>query len=308
MEQQQRIPITEIDRPRISLRPVRRDSPEYAEMVESVAKDGILQPILVRPRDGRYEIVEGWHRFEAAKEAGLVSIPCLIRDMTDEEVLVVQLKCNTIRPKTHTFEYARRLKILMASGLTLPELCRKIDKTPQWVRNQLQLNRLIEPARAPFERGEIKMTAALALANLPEDLQEKFVDDAVAMPTTEFVERAKEADRDFKAYLLRLKDEDRVLGAIEPKPRAINVLKREAVRPKRAKEILKLVDAKTPLDGWVACLQWVLRLDPVAVEHRKAGRQEKESDEDVRARRDEWRKLNRQLIEKFVKPKSETRD
>lgn len=308
MEQQQRISLTEIDRPRISLRPVRRDSPEYAEMVESVAKDGILQPILVRPRNGRYEIVEGWHRFEAAKEAGLVSIPCLIREMTDEEVLVVQLKCNTIRPKTHTFEYARRLKMLMASGLTLPELCRKIDKTPQWVRDQLQLNRLIEPARPAFERGEIKMTAALALANLPDDLQEKFIDDAVAMPATEFVERAKEADRDFKAYLLRLKDEDRVLGAIEPQPRAINVLKREAVRPKRAKEILKLVDAKTPLDGWVACLQWVLRLDPVAVEHRKAGRQEKESDEDVRARRDEWRKLNRQLIEKFVKPKSETGD
>lgn len=306
--EQRQIPLSEIDRPRISLRPVRRNSPEYAEMVESIAKDGVLQPILVRPRDGRYEIVEGWHRFEAAKEAGLDLIPCLVRDMSDEQVLVFQLKCNSIRPKTHTFEYARRLKLLMDRGLTLPELCVMIDKTPKWVRDQLQLNRLCEEARQPFENGEIKMASALALANLPLDLQHKFVDDAVAMNAKEFVERAKEADRDFKAYLLRLQREDKLAGVGILKPRAINVLKREAITPRKAKEVLKATKAKTPLDGWVACLQWVLRLDPVSVQNRVAGIKENEPDEDVRARRDEWRKLNRKLIDKFIKSKIESGD
>lgn len=277
-------------------------------MVESIAKDGILQPLLVRPKGDRFEIVEGWHRYEAAKEAGLESVPCLVRDLTDEEVLVLQLKCNSIRPKTHTFEYARRLKMLMETGLTLPELCVKIDKTPKWVRDQLQLNRLCEDARPAFERGEIKMTAALALANLPGDLQERFVDDAVAMKAGEFVERAKAADRDFKAYLLRLRAEDRENGAATPTPRAINVLKREALKPKNAKQVLRATKAKTPLDGWVACLQWVFKLDPISVENRKAGRKEKERDEEVRAKQQEWRKLNRELIKKFVTNQSETGD
>lgn len=306
--EQRHLPLTDIDRPRISLRPVRRNSPEYAEMVESIAKDGVLQPILVRPKDERYEIVEGWHRYEAAKEAGLVSIPCLIREMSDEEVLIFQLKCNAIRPKTHSFEYARRLKMLMESGLTLPELCARIDKTPKWVRDQLQLNRICEEARPAFERGEIPVTSALALANLPGDLQEKFVDDAIAMTAKEFVSRAKAAKRDFQAYLMRLRQEDWDNGASTPKPRAINVLKREALKPKAWKDVCQAAKCKTPRDGWVACMSWVLMLDPVTVENRKAGRQEKQKDEDVRATRDEWRKLNRDLIRKFVlnNQKSET--
>lgn len=308
MKQQQTILLSEIDKPRISLRPVRRASPEYAEMVSSITKDGILQPILVRPKDGRFEIVEGWHRYEAAKEAGLESIPCLVRDLTDEEILVLQIKCNSIRPVTRTFEFARRLKILMEKGFTLPELCAKIDKTPKWVRDQLQLNRLCEEARPPFERGEIKMTAALALANLPTELQSKFVDDSVSMKTSKFVERAKTANRDYKAYLLRLSTKDYEKGAISPKPRAINVMKREALKPQNAIKVLKAAKAETPLDGWVACLQWVFKLDPISVENRKAGRKEKEKDAEVRANQEEWRKLNRDLIKKFVHNKLETGD
>jgi len=307
--EQRFLPLSEIDRPRISLRPVRRRSPEYTELVESIAKDGLLQPILVRPKDGRYEIVEGWHRFEAAKEAGLVAIPCLIREMTDDEVLIFQLKCNAIRPKTHTFEYARRLKMLMESGRSLLELCVLIDKTPQWVKDQLQLNRLCESAIPAFERGEISMKAALALANLPADLQEKFVDDAIGMGASEFIERAKLANRDYKAYLMRLQQEDRKFGVdTNPKPRAINVLKREALKPTKWKGVCEALGAKTPRDGWVACLQWLLRLDPITLEAKRAGRQEKEKDSEVRATRDEWMKLNRDLIKKFVFDHSKTGD
>ena len=224
------------------------------------------------------------------------------------EVLVFQLKCNAIRPKTRTFEYARRLKMLMEAGLTLPQLCAMIDKTPKWVEDQLQLNRLCDAAKPAFERGEIAMTAALALANLPGDLQDKFVDDAIAMKAGEFVERAKAAKRDFAAYLLQLRQEDREQGVGVVKPRAINVLKREAIKPKYAKDVLKAVKAKTPRDGWVACLQWVLRLDPISVENRKAGISEKQKDEEVRATRDEWRRLNRELIKKFVYDNPRTGD
>lgn len=300
MSNQQTIPMRQIDKPRVSLRPVRRNSPEYVELVESIAKDGILQPILVRPVKDRYEIVEGFHRFEAGKEAGLVEMPCMVKKMTNLEVLVAQIKCNAIRPPTRSFEYARRLKLLMEHGISMPQLAALIDKTPKWIQDQLQLNRLCEEARPAFKRGEMSMSSALALANLPTDLQSKFVDDATAMKTREFVDRAKGALRDYKAYLLRQQSKDLEIGATVPTPRAINVIKREALKPKYYKEVLKASEAETPLDGWVACLQWVLKIDPVSVKNRKTARQEKDSE--VRANRDEWRKLNRDLITKFVTP------
>jgi ParB/RepB/Spo0J family partition protein len=308
---QKEVPIQHIMRPKTSLRPVRRDSPEYIELLESVRKDGILQPILVRPCDSNtghnYEIVEGWHRYEAARENGLETMPIIIRELTDDEVLVIQLKCNAIRPKTHTFEYARRLKLLMARGHTIVELSSLIDKSQNWIRDQLQLNRLCEEARTPVERGEIKMQSALALANLPEDLQPKFVDDAVALEQPQFVERAQHALRDFKAYLQRVHEEDKADGVVQPHLRAVNVLKREAAKPKSADAALKAAGAKTALDGWRVCLAWVFSIDPISVKNRRAGKKEQDYEDRV-ATRQQYRELNRALIEQFVKPHLESGD
>ena len=310
---QKEVPIQHIMRPKTSLRPVRRDSPEYVELTESVRKDGILQPILVRPCgfDGyhgyHYEIVEGWHRYEAAKENGLETMPVIIRELTDDEVLVIQLKCNAIRPKTQTFEYARRLKLLMSRGNTIVQLSSLIDKSQSWIRDQLQLNRLCEEARTPVEQGEIKMQAALALANLPEDLQPKFVDDAVALEQPQFVERAQHALRDFKAYLQRVHEEDKADGVVQPHLRAVNVLKREAAKPTNATDVLKAAGAKTALDGWRVALAWVFSIDPVSVKNRRAGKKEHDYEDRV-ATRQQYRELNRALIEQFVKPHLESGD
>jgi ParB/RepB/Spo0J family partition protein len=305
-----KIPLARIMRPKISLRPLRRETPEYMEMCESVRKDGVLQPILVRPCDPStgydYEIVEGWHRFEASLEAGLLDIPALIREMSDDDVLIFQLKCNAIRPATRSFEYARRLKILMQRGYTMVQLSQLIDKTPKWISDQLQLNRVCEAARAPIERGEIKMMAALALANLPEDLQEKFVNDAIAMPTAAFKERADAANRDFKAFLIDQQTKDNEQIMYKPRLQPLNVLKRESLKPKYAKDVLKAVGAKTPRDGWLAALQWMFQLDPVSIEERladfKGQRHEK------LATNAEFRKLTRDMIKNFVNPQSSTGD
>ena len=295
--------IDDILEPRISLRPVRRNSPEYAELVESIAQDGVLQPILVRPHDGKHEIVEGWQRYSACKEAGVHTIPCHIKEMSDDEVLVYQIKCNAIRPKTQTFEYARRLLLLIEKGASLPELCVLVGKNPQWIRDQLQLNRVCEEARPAFEQGDIPMTSAVALANLPSDMQPDYIEDAITLPCNKFVDKAKEAKRDLEAKLLDTEAEDYIIGATTPRPRAINSLKRELLEPRKMYSVLKASKANTPREGWLACLRWVLMIDTLSIENRKAGRRkESQKDEEVRATQVEWRKLNRSLIDKYVKP------
>jgi ParB/RepB/Spo0J family partition protein len=279
---------------------------EYVELVSSIREHGVLQPILVRPgkEPGEYEVVDGFHRYSASKEAGLAEIPCLIRDFTDDEVLVYQIMCNSIRPETRSFEYARRLKILMESGLTLPQLSRKIKKSTKWIENNLHLNRLCEEAHKPVERGEIAMPAALALANLPSALQTKFLADAIAMPTREFCERAKAALRDFKAYLLRVQKEDREDGLARPRLRPVSAIKCESVNFKEAKQVLKVAEAKTPLQGWKLCLAWLFRLDPLSIERRKAKYKEPPS----YLTTEEHRLMDRKMIRKLVTPQSRTGD
>lgn len=308
MSEQRRIKLSEIDRPARSLRPVRRDSLEYIELVNSVQKDGVLQPILVRPKGERYEIVEGWHRYEASIEAGHDDIPVIVKDLTDREVMILQLKCNAIRPQTRTFEYARRLKLLMEEGLTLTELSGIIDKSPKWIQDQIQLHRLKKEHWTHVEDGTIKASAALALANLPHELQDKFVEEAIVLPAGDFVERASAARRDYQEFLLREKQENRKMGAVPPTLRQMNVIKTEALKGDVAKDVLTACGAKTALEGWFAALSWVLKIDPVSVARRKAGREETERERKLkRKNQDEYRELNRELIKKFVASKSKRR-
>jgi ParB family chromosome partitioning protein len=299
MEELQRIPLNKIRTPRIALRPIRRNSVEYIELVQSVKKDGVLQPILVRPTDDTYEIVEiveGWHRFEASVETGKSDIPCFVRSMTDRDVLIYQLKLQAIRPVVQTFEYARRLKLLMEDGLTLDGLSAQIDKSQKWIRDQIQLNRLCEEARKPVEDGKISMSSALALANLPSEIQTQFVKEAVTLKASDFIPRAKRARRDFDAFLQQEKVEKEKLGT--PRLRSLNVLKREAVKPTHAHDVLKATGAKTALEGWEACMAWVFKLDPISVSNKG----KKEDKRERLATDEEYRSLNRKMIQKYVNP------
>src|SRR5215213_43215 len=86
-----------------NLRPSRDSS---NELVHSIREKGIIEPIIVRPADQGYEVVEGLRRFDAAKKAGLLTIPAIIKDLSDQDVvslfLLENLKKNTISPKELT--------------------------------------------------------------------------------------------------------------------------------------------------------------------------------------------------------------
>ena len=74
-----------------------RDDPEMAETLQSVSERGVLQPILARPRQqGGYEIISGHRRLRACELAGLKEIPAIIRDMDDEEAIIVMV--DSVRP------------------------------------------------------------------------------------------------------------------------------------------------------------------------------------------------------------------
>jgi len=292
------ISLDQLNSPKVALRTVRKKSVEFQELVESIRVDGVLQSLLVRPLDGEYEVVEGEHRREASIIAGLDTVPCIVREMTDDEAILVQLKANAVRPKeTQVFEYARRLRKLLDDGMTMGELSNQIDKNNDWIRRMLRLNNLITEAINPVNTGDIPLRAAEALARLPQELQGQFLTDAKTMKVTAFVNRVREALKDYEAFLTHQSEEEKAKGLI-PRLRSLHDIRKELDSDfHQARKVIEVTGAKTVEDGYRAALAWMLKLDPVSIYNRlnKVSEGERE-----RLNKYDKRKLMRKIVDTLV--------
>ena len=135
------------------------DETALRDLTESVSLHGILQPVMVRPRGkGRYELVAGERRFRAAREAGLTQIPAVIREMSDEDSLIVALIENIQREDLNAMEAARGYRQLLDQfGITQAELARQIGKSPSTVAYSLSLLRLPIEMQEGIAEGLISM-------------------------------------------------------------------------------------------------------------------------------------------------------
>ncbi len=141
------------------------DESALDELAESIRANGILQPILVRPRAASgYEIVAGERRYRAALRVGLRQVPVIVRDLTDEETLALALIENLIREDIGPLETARAFRRLMDDfGWTQEEMGRRVGKSRPAIANSLRLLELPEPILQSLERGELSEGHARAL-------------------------------------------------------------------------------------------------------------------------------------------------
>lgn len=155
----------------------RRTFPDTDDLVESVRRLGVLQPVLVRPTGDHYELVFGERRFRAATDAGLPEIPAMVREMDDEQVLEAQLVENMQREDVHPLEEAEALERLMQRyGHTADDLAAKLGRSKTYVYQRLKLLDLCEEGRNAFLAGLISPTIALLLARVPvQDLQREAI-------------------------------------------------------------------------------------------------------------------------------------
>ena len=125
---------------------VRVEFPEeyLNELAETIRKYGILEPLIVRPKgNGHYEIIIGNCRFKAAIKAELKQVPCIIKEMTDEEAYTLQMIENVQRRDLTDYEKARMLNYLKEKfGYTHEQLAKKIGKDRTWVTHHLAILRL----------------------------------------------------------------------------------------------------------------------------------------------------------------------
>ena len=135
---------------------------DLTELVASVREKGVLEPILVRPRGSRFEIIAGERRFQAASEAGLAEIPCVVRDSTDAEVVEIALVENLQRKDLSPFEEADGLKTLAERfGYTHETLAERIGKSRSAITESLSLTAMPESVRKLCRLADIQSKSLL---------------------------------------------------------------------------------------------------------------------------------------------------
>ncbi|MGA9751916.1 MAG: ParB/RepB/Spo0J family partition protein [Acidobacteriota bacterium] len=134
------------------------------ELARSIEANGLLQPILVRPAGGEYEIIAGERRWRAAQKAGLQRVPVLVKEAVDEEMVELALVENLQRADLNPVEEARAYKLLIEElGLKQEEVARKVGKERATVANALRLLNLGETALRALEEGVISVGHAKAV-------------------------------------------------------------------------------------------------------------------------------------------------
>ena len=140
-------------------------------LAESIRAQGVLQPLVVRPGDdGGYELIAGERRWRAAREAGLASVPALVRAADDRETLLLALVENVAREDLAPLEEARAYAVLVDEfGLSLGEVAARVGHSKPAVSNRLRLLELPHDVMGMLERGLISEGHARAVLSVPDD-------------------------------------------------------------------------------------------------------------------------------------------
>ncbi len=183
--------------------PRRRFEPEAtAGLASSLRHQGVLQPVVVRPRAaGGYELVAGERRWRAAREAGLETLPALVRETDDRDTLLLSLVENVAREDLSAVEEARAYALLVDEfELSLGELAERVGRSKAGVSNRLRLLELPEEVLWMLARGELTEGHARAVLAVPDDearlrLARRAARDGLTVRATERAARENGARR-----------------------------------------------------------------------------------------------------------------
>ena len=143
------------------------DEEAIRDLSHSIETHGVLQPILVRPSVNGYEIVAGERRWRAARLAGLRDVPCLVRDFSDEENMLIALIENIQREDLNPVEEAKGMRRMAESyGLTQEEIAKSLGKSRPYVANALRLLKLPSDVITLLEEGALSGGHGRAIAGI----------------------------------------------------------------------------------------------------------------------------------------------
>ena len=182
LEKIQLIPLEELKPFRNHPFKVQNDA-EMDRVVESVRKVGVISPGLARPlEEGGYELISGHRRLAACRQAGLETMPVLVREMTDDEAVIAMVDANLQRehvlPSEKAFAYKMKMEALSHQGQASGQVGQKWSReevseneSGRQVQRYIRLTNLIPDVLAMVDEGKIAFNPAVELSYLPEERQ-----------------------------------------------------------------------------------------------------------------------------------------
>lgn len=159
-----------LDQPRQSF-----DDDSISELAQSIKQEGVISPLIVIKMDDRYSIVAGERRFRASKIAGLSSVPCIVKDLSNEQIYKLSLIENIQREDLNPIDEAEAYQRLIEKfRYTQEQLAEGLGKSRSSIANSLRLNKLSESVKQSIRDSKISLGHAKVLAGLKsKELQEK---------------------------------------------------------------------------------------------------------------------------------------
>lgn len=172
------------------------------ELADTLNKEGLLQPIIVREKDDGYEIIAGERRFRAAQSLGWEKIPAIIKNMDDDQAaslaLIENLQREDLNPIDEANAYANLMKL---NNLTQTDLAKNMGKSQSYVANKLRLLKLTPKVQSYLASGELSARHGRALVGLSEKDQSRVVDEVLANNLN--VKETEEIAKDVAGYFAK---------------------------------------------------------------------------------------------------------
>lgn len=167
------------------------DEEKIAELADSIQEHGLIQPVILRKSGKGYEIVAGERRWRACRKAGLKEIPCIIKDIDDEENMLIAIIENMQREDLNPIEEAEGVnQMIDVFGMTQEQVSKSVGKSRPYITNLLRLLKLPEEVRDLVSDGTLSAGHARAIAGLSGkknqiELAEKVAKNGLSVRETE---------------------------------------------------------------------------------------------------------------------------
>ena len=201
------------------------DEEKIGELADSIQVHGLIQPIVLRKAAKGYEIVAGERRWRACRKAGLKEVPCIIKELTDEENMLIAIIENMQREDLNPIEEAEGLnQMIVTYGLTQAEVSKSVGKSRPYITNALRLLKLPEEVREMVSSGELSSGHARAIAGVSGKaaqikIAEKIVKEGLSVRETEKL--IKEADAPAKRPAKRKAEKNADVKRVEEDLKAV---------------------------------------------------------------------------------------
>lgn len=268
------IPVSHIDPPDPILRRFSKSELSFLELVEQIKVHGApFQAPPARPRpNSRYQLIDGYRRFEAIKVANIDSMPLHVVDLDDKDYLSAQMACNALCKDVDWWDYAEHLERLRTMGdteMSLNELADACQRSVSWVRKILSLNNLEKKYASMLRGGELSVGNGSWLSKLPKHEQENFIEDALSLSTRDFENKMKLVIQDRKEKL----KQGRILAASEDRfelrMRKLDEIEAEINNPSQLPALITSEGVSDPLDIATLALKWAFCTDSVSIQERQ---------------------------------------